>query len=164
MDAGSICKRNVVSIDGKRSVQDAAMLMRERHVGALVVTAERPDGPMVIGIVTDRDLVVEALARGLDARLSVHLVAGTDLVSVPASASLDQIIGVMRQAGVRRVLVSTPDGQLQGILSFDDVVRAMAQQMAGLAETLHSGLVRETHDHPPLAMPSLEAAASQAIP
>jgi CBS domain-containing protein len=67
MNIGSICQRRLVTIERTNSLAQAATLMRERHVGALVVTTSTAEGPRVDGIVTDRDLVVGALAEGLDA-------------------------------------------------------------------------------------------------
>ena len=67
MNVESICTRDVVSLDGNEPLQRAALLMREHHVGAIVVTASRDDEVHVLGVVTDRDLVIEVLARGGDA-------------------------------------------------------------------------------------------------
>jgi len=67
MNIASICQRRIVTIDSSRSLAEAAALMRDRHVGALVVTAGTPEGQRVVGIATDRDLVIHVLANGLDA-------------------------------------------------------------------------------------------------
>ncbi|HYL23822.1 MAG TPA: CBS domain-containing protein, partial [Burkholderiales bacterium] len=67
MKIAEICTSNIVAADRAASLQRAAALMREHHVGTLLVTASGPDGTQAVGIVTDRDLVVEAMARGADA-------------------------------------------------------------------------------------------------
>lgn len=66
MDIGALCQRQIVTVDAGGPLVDAARLMREQLVGALIVTSAAVDGPSVIGIVTDRDLLIDALARCLD--------------------------------------------------------------------------------------------------
>lgn len=65
MNIGEICTQEVVMADRAMSLQQAAALMRQHHVGALVVTASSADAVQAVGMVTDRDLVIEARARGL---------------------------------------------------------------------------------------------------
>jgi len=159
MNTGSVCTRRVVSIDSRGTLAEAASLMRERHVGALVVTAQASDGLQVRGIVTDRDLVIDVLARGLDAsavRIG-ELVSG-EVVSVPEEAELGSAIAAMQETGVRRVLVTNAAQQLIGIVSLDDVINVFAGQMAGLASVIRSGIEREVAEAaaapptPPLAV------------
>jgi CBS domain-containing protein len=144
MNLGSICTRRVITIDTQQSLQQAAQLMRDQHVGALVVTQETPEGRRIVGIVTDRDLAIEVLADStLAPRESVgRLVDGT-LVSAAASAGLSQGVDLMRAAGVRRLLVRDEHGHLVGIVSFDDLLDACAQQLTGLADVVRKGIQRE---------------------
>lgn len=146
---GSICQRIVVTIDSDCSVQDAAQQMREHHVGALVVTTEEegmsPNGSRVCGVITDRDLAVEALARGLDPQaISVGTLISGKAVAIPAQAAVADAITLMRSEGVRRLLVTGPQRQLTGILSLDDVVGAVAEELGDLAESMRRGLARES--------------------
>ena len=67
MSIADICRREIVSIDAAASLKDAAGLMRSRHVGALVVTVTQGEREQAVGMITDRDLAIEALSRGLDA-------------------------------------------------------------------------------------------------
>lgn len=144
MNIGSICKREIVFVDRGQTLQHAAALMREYHVGALVVTQDAAEGKQVAGIVTDRDLVVEAMARGLDnTRAPVREITSDRLVLVPASASLDEAIARMQSDGVRRLLVTTDEGALFGVVAFDDVLDAVATELAGLANTIRNGIARE---------------------
>jgi CBS domain-containing protein len=106
MKVADICTREVVATGRSTSVQQAAVMMRERHVGALVVLADSAQGAQVVGIVTDRDLVIEALARGLDAaQTEVGRFADGKLAAVSADASLDDAIAMMKK-GVRRACSS----------------------------------------------------------
>jgi len=67
LDIGSICTRDAITIDASATLLEAARVMREQHIGALLVVTDTGDGERVTGIATDRDLVVEAMARGMPA-------------------------------------------------------------------------------------------------
>jgi signal-transduction protein with cAMP-binding, CBS, and nucleotidyltransferase domain len=151
MKVADICTREVVATGCSSSVQQAAALMRERHVGALVVLADSAQGTQVVGIVTDRDLVIEALARGLDAtQTEVGRFADGKLAAVSAGASLDEAIAMMKKKGVRRLLVAGDGGSLFGILSLDDLLDAMAHEMSEMAYAVRGGIAREVAEREPL--------------
>jgi CBS domain-containing protein len=145
MTIASICSRDIVSVSRDAPLSRAAQLMREHHVGTVVVTDERDDGLHVVGIVTDRDLVIEAMARGIEgADLAVGALLGSGpLHSVPETADLGEAIAHMQSGGVRRLLVHDTEGHLVGVVSFDDVLRVVGAQLAGLATVLARGRERE---------------------
>jgi CBS domain-containing protein len=144
MSIAQICKREIVSIEATAPLKDAAALMRSRHVGALVVTVTREDRELAVGMITDRDLAIEALSRALDpGEVKVGQVASRHLASVPGAAGIAEAVAVMREAGVRRLLVTEQDGQLAGFVSSDDLLDALAAELSGLAEALRSGIARE---------------------
>jgi predicted transcriptional regulator len=105
-----------------------------------------------VGIVTDRDVVVEGVARGLDVtRTGIgELVDGGDIASVPAEASIGEAIATMRSRGVRRLLVSTDGGTLLGIVSLDDLLGGLAHDLQDLAQAVRAGIDRESEERPPL--------------
>lgn len=145
MKIGLICRRNIASIDASSTVEEAASLMREKHVGALVVTSAADDGQHVRGIVTDRDMTIEVLACGIDgAGVRVGDLASTTLVMVSESSDSSEAIMAMQESGVRRVLVRNDDGRLAGIVALDDLLDACARDMAGLARIVRSGIERES--------------------
>jgi len=151
MKVADICTQPVVVADRAASLQRAASLMREHHVGALLITADRGDGTRAVGIVTDRDLVVEAMARGLDADdTEVGRVASSALTAVASSASIDEAISAMKEGGVRRLLVTEGGGRVRGIVSLDDVLDALAQELVELAHAARGGIERESAARPPL--------------
>jgi CBS domain-containing protein len=157
-----ICKRPVVSIDHAAPLRDAARLMRRHHVGALVVTRQGDHGTELLGMVTDRDLAIEALARDFDAAVvAVGSIASDSLVGVPAEAGLDEAVLRMRTAGVRRLIVYTVEGELAGIVSFDDLIDACATLLADLTGVLREGYRREARSRavmsapPPLRIPAI---------
>ena len=144
MNIEGMCTHSTVTADRSRTLQECAALMGENHVGSVLVTEETPGGPQAVGIVTDRDLVVEAMARGVaPGQASIGQITARRLVTVPSSASIDEAIQVMKSEGVRRLLVATPDRRLVGIVSMDDLLDALAGEMAGIAQAIRSGFARE---------------------
>lgn len=150
MHIRDICRHEVVSVDSNAPLREAATLMLARHVGALVVTVEEPEGERAVGVLTDRDLVVETLARDLDvAGVTCGQLASRDLVAVPGEASIAEAVAAMEKAGVRRLLVTGQHGELSGIVSSDDLLEAMAVQLAGLSSALRNGVAREASQRRP---------------
>lgn len=144
MHVDTICKREIVTVDAGAPVTSAALLMRSRHVGALVVTVARQESEHAVGLLTDRDIAVEVVGLGLDPNeLKVGQVASRHLASVAGSASLGEAIAEMERAGVRRLLVTGPDGRLSGFVSSDDVLDALASELKGLSNAIHRGFERE---------------------
>ena len=143
MDVATICQRQVVTIEADASLRAAAVVMRDRHVGALVVT-DSADIPQVLGVVTDRDLAIEVLARESD-RFAVCVgdIASDSLFAVPAAATVQQAVDAMKQHGVRRLLVTDDANGVIGFVSADDLVKAIAVELNGLATALRGGLARE---------------------
>lgn len=151
MKIGSLCTRRVVTVDANASLAQAAALMREHHVGALVVTAQSAEGLAVGGLVTDRDLVLDVLARGLDpAGSRIGALASATVASVAEEDDASTAIVAMQSAGVRRLLVTDVDGRLAGIVSIDDLLRGFANQFAGLAGVIRAGIDREVSETLPV--------------
>ncbi|HEY0826237.1 MAG TPA: CBS domain-containing protein [Ramlibacter sp.] len=143
MNVSSLCDREVVSVPAGASVREAAVAMREHHVGALAVTDPYEPG-RVIGIVTDRDLVVGLLASGRPVEgQAIGDLCQTELAAVPATASLDEAVQAMRRAGVRRLLVTQADGAITGLVSLDDLLEVVAGELGALAGTMRTGIDRE---------------------
>lgn len=143
MNIASLCRREVVAVNANASVREAAQAMRNQHVGALAVTDPEEPG-RIVGIVTDRDLVVELLATGrAPTGLAIGNLCHHELVGVPASASIDEAVDAMQRAGVRRLLVQQADGGVVGLVSADDLFEAIATELGGLTGALRGGIVRE---------------------
>lgn len=138
MPVGELCNREVVIIAPDASINQAVKLMRDRHVGDLVVVEQRGAEPVPVGMLTDRDIVVEVVAEDVDPQsVSVRDVMSISLVTVRERDDLVDVIGRMRSHGVRRVPVVNEQGGLEGILAVDDILELLAEQVNGLA-----GLVR----------------------
>lgn len=147
MKIGSICRRSVVTIDRTSELTEAARLMRDSHVGSLVVTTRTSEGPRALGLVTDRDLTIHALARGLDGpAVTIGDLASEAIASIPEEADLSTAIAAMKTAGVRRLLVVNAEHAVTGIVSFDDLMAACAGIIGGLADIIRLGAEREVKE------------------
>jgi CBS domain-containing protein len=151
MNIASLCKRPVVSIDAAATLRQAASLMREQHVGALVVTAVRDEQAAVIGVVTDRDMALEVLSRNIaPVDVAIGSVASQQPVGVRGSAGIDEALGLMAERGVRRLLVTDDEGRLTGVVSSDDILEALAGSLGNLARALRMNLARESVERRPV--------------
>ncbi|CAJ0779767.1 hypothetical protein LMG7141_00928 [Ralstonia condita] len=154
MRVQDVYSHNAVHIPHSCTLQEAAQQMRAKHVGALVVTENTPAGPRAVGVVTDRDMVLDAVAVGVHpAQTCVADVMSRGLFSVSVDASLSDALQEMLAAGVRRVGV-TSDGELVGVLSLDDVLSAMATEWSLIARLVRNERERETTGsvQPPLSV------------
>lgn len=131
MKAGEICNHHVVTVSPDDSIRKAAELMREHHVGDVVV-AERSGGYLSpVGILTDRDIVIEVIAEhvGLD-EVTVRDTMTDQLITAKEDDELLATLMQMRENGVRRLPVVDGSGRLVGILSADDVIGLVARELA----------------------------------
>ena len=124
---------------------EAARLMREHHVGSLVVVGERlRSEKLPIGMITDRDIVVAAVAKEVDPHtLTVGDVMSPDALVARERDGIPDVLRMMREKGVRRVPVVSDKGVLIGILSIDDVLELVAEEMDGFVATMRSERSRE---------------------
>jgi CBS domain-containing protein len=144
MAVGEICNREVVIAKKALSVVDAAQLMRTHHVGDLVVVEEKDGRKQPVGIVTDRDIVVEVVAAGVDPdALKVGDIMGPEVATVRESEGLFEALRYMRDKGVRRMPVVDSTGGLVGILTMDDMLSLLAEEMTELAKLVSHERQRE---------------------
>ncbi len=149
LSAGDLCTRATVVATRSVHITEAARRMREHHVGCLVVTDDQPEGAVPVGLLTDRDIVTAVLANGLDpAKLCVEDVMSENPVTAGETESVLDVLASMRRAGVRRVPVVDGRGVLQGLLSFNDVVEVVGEEMAALVQVLASARQREPQRRP----------------
>ncbi len=149
MSAGKYCNREVVVVSKTAGIAEAARLMREYHVGDLVVVEERAGKRIPIGIVTDRDLVIEVLAEDVDpGTLAVGDVMSFELATARETDDLLDTIKAMRAKGVRRLPVVATDGALVGILAIDDLIDIFAEHLTDLAALIRREQMREQRQRP----------------
>lgn len=145
MSVGEYCNREVVITEKHTEIQEAARLMRNYHVGDLVVVEPRGDGENVpVGIVTDRDLVVEVLAQALDSSsVTVADIMSQNPITAQEQDNLWDTLNRMRAQGVRRLPVVNGAGGLVGILTADDVLALIAEGLADLVKLVQRELKQE---------------------
>jgi CBS domain-containing protein len=137
MPIGEICSRDVVFCHRNAPVRAVAELMRELHVGAIVVVDEANGRRTPAGVVTDRDIVVEVVAAGLNPEApTAGDIMGADLITAREDDGLSETLERMRAHGIRRVPVVDAGGALAGILSVDDVIALLAEEVNGLARLI----------------------------
>ena len=136
---GEICSKPVVTVGRMTSVRDAARLMREKKVGALVVV----DGTKPVAVVTDRDITVSVVADGRDAStVPVNEIMHPELTVIPAERGLLDAARIFAAKGVRRLPVVDRRGKVMGILSLDDLLILLGEEMNCVAAALQRGLGR----------------------
>ncbi|MFG3010064.1 CBS domain-containing protein [Streptomyces cinerochromogenes] len=112
-----IMTSQLVTVEPQASVSAVARKMRDENVGAVLVT----EGEELRGLVSDRDLVVRALAEGGDPeQKTVAAACSSDLVTVTPDEDLDHAVALMRERAVRRLPV-VEDGRAVGIVSLGDM-------------------------------------------
>lgn len=134
MSAGRICTRVVATATPRETVAVVADRMAENNVGTVVVVSDdrKPEG-----IVTDRDLVLRVLATGLDPDdVTVDDVMTEPVRTLDESTPLEEALETMKGAGVRRIVVVGAGGTLAGILSLDDILELLIEEVESVAGIL----------------------------
>lgn len=145
MKIAEICNRDVVVVGRDMPVRDAALLMREQHVGDLVVVDAIGGRNVPVGVVTDRDVTIEVVAMGVDPEMiKVGEVMGSELVTAGEAETVYDTIQRMRQRGVRRVPVVDAQGGLAGIVSLADLLEFVAEEITQLAKVFYREQSRES--------------------
>lgn len=152
MNVRSLCNTNVVTVRETDELGTAAKLMRDRHVGYLVVVDPMPLGgwSKPVGVLTDRDIVVAVLGQGVDpGSLTVRDVMTRGPVVVNEDRSLGFALGEMRRIGVRRMPIVGAAGELIGVLSLDDVVSCLVKELSEVSGSIRKELQMEESLRPP---------------
>ena len=142
MKTSDLCTKDVVAVPGTATLTTVAKAMREAHVGSVVVIG--PEGRKPVGIVTDRDIVLETVAMGLDpSTITAAEVMTTSPVVAQAGDDALWALKVMRDRGVRRLPVVDGQGDLAGMLAFDDLMQHVGTTLNDIAQVIGTGRVVE---------------------
>lgn len=138
----------VAVVEPETTAQVVAQLMRRHHVGALVVVdAQEKSRP--VGIVTDRDLVLELMAEGLGAGVfTAGDIMSVDLVLARPDMDAMEAAQLMNAHGVRRLVLVDETGQLSGIVTLEDVLGLITRELASLSASLNVARERELRQRP----------------
>jgi CBS domain-containing protein len=142
MTIGSICTHRVITVDRQIDIAAAAAVMRDNHIGYLIVTDAGGSSP--VGVLTDRDIVVKVIAKDVDAHtLTVGDVMTPEPLTAAEDDGISETLHRMRRLGVRRVPVIGSRGQVTGVLSIDDVVDHLVSQLTDVAGSVRNELKLE---------------------
>src|SRR3954468_19976844 len=118
VSVGEVMTRRVIYLPEATMLDEAAQAMRDQGIGDVVVTS----GPTMVGLVTDRDIVIRAIAENLaPQQTSLGSIVSHELIMIEQSATVDEAVQAMRERGVRRLLVCDADRKVVGIISLSDV-------------------------------------------
>lgn len=144
MTVGQICNRVVVFANRNTPLPDAAKLMRENHIGSLVIVDESDRGRIPVGMLTDRDIAIAVVAQALDPRtLTAGEVMSGELVTANEQDDMLDTLQRMRRRGIRRVPVLTAAGALAGIVTLDDLLELVAEQLGDVVKAIATEQSRE---------------------
>ncbi len=144
MTVGQICNRVVVFAFRNTPLPDAAKLMRENHIGSVVIVDESARGRIPVGMLTDRDIAIAVVAQALDPRtLTAGEVMSGELVTANEQDDMLDTLQRMRRRGVRRVPVLTAAGALAGIVTLDDLLELVAEQLGDVVKAIATEQSRE---------------------
>ena len=149
MQIGKICKRKVVCCGLDATALEAAQIMRTEHVGDVVVVDDRDGRRRPVGILTDRDLIVQIIAKAVDPHtVRASDVMGGELIVANEHEDIYETIQRMRWKGVRRVPVVNGDGELIGIATVDDLAELLTEALADVSRISNRQRVFEEQKHP----------------
>jgi len=154
MNLSELCQRDILTLSAEASVRKAAEMMRTHHVGALALT-DPEDPTCVVGVVTDRDLVIHLLAQDRSPEeQNIGAFSTVHLIRVPGTATVHEAVQAMNQHGVRRLFITEPNGRLMGLLSMDDLLVTLADELSGLSQALRIGIDLESSRTSPMFNPT----------
>jgi CBS domain-containing protein len=149
MTIAKICVREVDVAEPTESAWQAAVRMRQRAVGTLVIVnaAHEP-----IGIVTDRDLMERVVAEARDAKDTlVEAVMTRDPTTIADDESIQVALPRMRRGGFRRLPVVDHGGSLIGLVSMDDILMLVSEELAHIGQLVKRETPRGVAEEPVLS-------------
>ncbi len=137
MQLGEACNRDVIIIADDSSVIEAAKLMRDYHVGSIVVTKKDEGITKPIGIITDRDLVIDVIAKDKSPeKVTVSDIMNSKLITGKDTDQLWNSLRSMRTHGIRRMPVIDSEGSLIGIITADDILELFSEELLDLTRLI----------------------------
>jgi CBS domain-containing protein len=138
--------KRVGCVSPRATVVEASQEMRTRSIGAVVVIS---DDYKPIGLVTDRDVVMRVVADNKPLnQTSVDQVMSAGVVTLTERASIRAATELMRDKGVRRIVIVDENGRVTGLIAFDDVLLLLGMEIGNLANAVVSEVSREVLEEP----------------
>jgi CBS domain-containing protein len=137
MVVASLCSRPAVSVQTGEPISEVARLMRDQHVGVVMVTDGGPARPRTVGVITDRDIVRAQLTHTADlSRLAAGDIMTRNPLVIGEEEPVDGAIAHLRARGVRRAPVVSRDGTLVGLVSADELFAHLARELIAMGEII----------------------------
>ena len=139
MRVDQYCKRGVVAINGGADLFEAAKLMREKHVGFLSVFDDGDELRKPVGVLTDRDVVLQLVARDIDPHaITVQDVMTRQPMIANETDDITDLVQAMRLSGIRRVPIVDGRGALSGVIALDDLIDVISGLLVEVAGSIKS--------------------------
>jgi predicted transcriptional regulator len=140
MRVGDVCTRSVVHCSRNASALEVAKMMRDDNIGNVVVVDDRDGQKVPIGVVTDRDIVVQLVAKEIDpGDIMVTDLMARELFVALEEEDIHDAIQRMRYRGARRLPVVDREGALVGVVALDDLLEYITDELAGIARVSSRG-------------------------
>lgn len=131
MPISECCNISLVCCETNASIPEVAALMRKHHVGDVIVIETQNEKRVPIGIVTDRDIVIETIALQLDTNVfTAGDIMTTPIITVREDEGFTETLHLMRDHKIRRMPVVTAAGTLFGIVTADDIINLLAMELS----------------------------------
>lgn len=135
MDLMKIASSRAITVPRETSLAEVARLMRDNHVGDVVVTEQKAGRLAPVGILTDRDIVMATIAVGAPIEpLLAGDVMTAEVACISADASLIDAIALMKEKGIRRLPLINKDASLIGIVTLEDIMALLSRELTALAQ------------------------------
>jgi CBS domain-containing protein len=143
MSLQRFCRRPTVTITPEKTIREACLLLEERNVGCLLVE----EHGKLCGILTDRDIALRVVGRGKDPHLThVRTIMTANPVRIPVDSTLHELTMVMHNQHVRRVPIIDASGRAIGIVTLDDLLVLLSDEMSDLGKTVSEAFFRKPAD------------------
>jgi CBS domain-containing protein len=137
MSLQKFCQRPVVTISPEQTIVEACQLLRERNVGCLVAV----DGEKPCGILTDRDIALKVIGEKKDPqRTKVRDVMTANPTCISVTKTVHDLTALMHAHHVRRVPIVDGKDQVLGMVTLDDLVMLLGQEMAEIGRGVSGAL------------------------
>ena len=133
MAIGDYARRELATIEVDATIQAAAAKMAEQSIGFLLVYEKI----RFVGVVTDRDIALRTIREGLDPKqVPIKTITETEVVVINQGCPVRVGMRMMKKYGLRRMLVGDKKGEIQGLVTWDDLVGLVARELADVAGTI----------------------------
>ena len=130
-----------ITASPQTSIKEIANMMAEHGVGCVIIThMESP-----IGIITDRDIVLRVVAKGKNYDILVEEVMTKDILVAHENDQIRDVVKIMREKSIRRIPVIDNNGNLSGIVTFDDIFVELADEIFNLSRIPRAGMPPKTY-------------------